>query len=44
MVKDHRTGTESSQVDQVLDGGLDPFMESYLLGTENPESEEPGDS
>ena len=41
MVKDHRTGTESSQVDSVLDGALDPFMESYLLGTENPES---GDS
>ena len=40
MVKDHRTGTESSQVDAVLDGGLDAFMESYLLGTENPNPDE----
>ncbi|MEM7675520.1 MAG: peptide chain release factor 2 [Myxococcota bacterium] len=33
MVKDHRTGTETSQVDGVLDGQLDDLMESYLLGT-----------
>ena len=31
MVKDLRTNFESSNVDGVLDGNLDPFIESYLL-------------
>ncbi|MCC6558114.1 MAG: peptide chain release factor 2 [Polyangiaceae bacterium] len=31
LVKDVRTGTETGQVDAVLDGDLDPFIESYLL-------------
>lgn len=31
MVKDHRTDFETGNVNQVLDGGLDPFVESYLL-------------
>lgn len=30
MVKDTRTGCESSQVQHVLDGGLDDFINSYL--------------
>lgn len=30
MVKDHRTKHETSQVEQVLDGDLQPFMEAYL--------------
>lgn len=30
LVKDHRTKHETSQVDQVLDGDLTPFMEAYL--------------
>ncbi|RMD58923.1 peptide chain release factor 2 [Candidatus Parcubacteria bacterium] len=30
MVKDHRTNYETSQVEAVLDGQLEPFMESYL--------------
>jgi peptide chain release factor 2 len=30
MVKDHRTGEETSNVDKVLDGELDAFMESNL--------------
>lgn len=31
MVKDHRTNTESSQPDQVLDGELMNFIENYLI-------------
>jgi peptide chain release factor 2 len=30
LVKDLRTGEESSQIDAVMDGALDPFMHSYL--------------
>lgn len=30
MVKDHRTGEESSQLEDVLDGNLDAFIEAYL--------------
>jgi peptide chain release factor 2 len=31
LVKDVRTGTDTGNVDAVLDGDLDAFMESYLL-------------
>ncbi len=31
LIKDHRTGTEKGNVDAVLDGDLDEFMESYLM-------------
>ena len=31
MVKDHRTKYETSNVDQVMDGDLDPFIEAYLM-------------
>lgn len=31
MIKDHRTEHETGNVDAVLDGGLDPFIKSYLL-------------
>ena len=37
MVKDHRTGFESTNPDLVLDGELDGFMRAYLLS--NVESE-----
>ncbi len=30
MVKDHRTNFETQDVEKVLDGGLDEFVESYL--------------
>ncbi len=30
LVKDLRTGEETSQIDSVMDGALDPFMQSYL--------------
>ena len=31
MVKDHRTGYESSDPNAILDGDLDPLLEAYLL-------------
>lgn len=31
LVKDHRTGYETPKAEDVLDGNLDPFIESYLL-------------
>ena len=37
LVKDHRTRLETSDVDEVLDGGIDPFIEAYLLKS-NPAS------
>ena len=44
MVKDHRTGVETGNVDSVLDGGLDPFINGYLkwiaLGGKTPEGAE----
>jgi peptide chain release factor 2 len=38
LVKDHRTEYETSNVQAVLDGDLDPFAESYLrwMWGENP--------
>jgi peptide chain release factor 2 len=34
MVKDNRTGVETSDVGRVLDGDLDEFIEAYLKATE----------
>ncbi|MEC8494601.1 MAG: peptide chain release factor 2, partial [Planctomycetota bacterium] len=30
MVKDHRTNEEEGNVQKVLDGEIDPFLEAYL--------------
>jgi peptide chain release factor 2 len=30
MIKDHRTGEETANVDRVLDGELDDFIYAYL--------------
>ena len=32
LVKDHRTNAEQSNVEEVLDGNIDSFIESYLIG------------
>ncbi len=32
MVKDHRTGVETGNVQAVMDGELDPFIRAFLLG------------
>lgn len=43
MVKDHRTNAESGNVDSVMDGGIDIFINAYLkwlvLGTKEAENE-----
>jgi peptide chain release factor 2 len=31
MVKDHRTNLETGNVNRVLDGDIDDFIEAYLL-------------
>ncbi len=36
MVKDHRTDYESPQPDEVLDGNLMPFIESFLVTSSKP--------
>jgi peptide chain release factor 2 len=35
MVKDHRTGEETGNVQAVMDGELDPFIEAFLSAKAN---------
>lgn len=46
MVKDHRTNVEVGDADRVLDGGVDPFIESWLdqqMGDRGQSDKKPGD-
>ena len=36
MVKDHRTGEETGNVQSVMDGNLDSFMNAYLRWITTP--------
>jgi peptide chain release factor 2 len=36
LVKDHRTGVETGNVDAVLDGAIDDFITAQLMGIKNP--------
>jgi protein subunit release factor B len=36
MVKDHRTGHESSDPEKVLEGGLDDFIDAMAANGLNP--------
>ena len=38
LVKDHRTDAQTSQVQQVMDGDIDLFIEAYLLETTKPKA------
>jgi len=42
LAKDHRTGVERGNVDGVLDGDLDPFIEGYLLWTRKEQASPKG--
>jgi peptide chain release factor 2 len=44
MIKDHRTGHETGNVEPVLDGDLGEFIESYLLYLSGEKREETGSS
>jgi peptide chain release factor 2 len=43
MVKDVRTGEETSDVNSVLDGDIDPFIEAYLMGKRSERAMQLGD-
>lgn len=43
MAKDVRTGEETSDVNKVLDGDIDPFIEAYLMGKRSDKAMQAGD-
>jgi peptide chain release factor 2 len=43
MVKDHRTGEKTSNIDDVMNGDLDPFMEAKLRGKKSGDSDSDDD-
>ncbi len=43
LIKDVRTGIETSTVQKVLDGEIQEFIEGYLMGRVNPKGAESGD-
>lgn len=43
LVKDLRTGEETSDVTKVLDGEIDPFIEAYLMGKRSERAMQMGD-
>src|SRR5678809_286705 len=38
MVKDHRTKLKTTDTDAILNGGIEPFIESYLKWLRDPEA------
>jgi peptide chain release factor 2 len=43
MVKDHRTGAETSNVQAVMDGDIDMFIQAKLRGEKNTKGDKSGD-
>jgi peptide chain release factor 2 len=43
MVKDHRTGAETSNVQAVMDGDIDLFIQAKLRGQKAGKGSEPDD-
>ena len=41
LVKDHRTGYESTNPDEILDGEIEPLLEAYLLSSIGKVAEKP---
>ncbi|MYK97553.1 MAG: peptide chain release factor 2, partial [Gemmatimonadetes bacterium] len=39
MVKDHRTGTEIGNIQSVMNGGIDAFIEAYLRSGDSANSD-----
>ena len=39
MVKDLRTGEQSSDIQAVMDGALDPFIEAFLRGKKRSDTD-----